>query len=158
MLQEPPAGSTTRRPRSVKVWLSAGPGRPSCRCSSARSERAAQLRLHGDGLNLLRTVDVRTSDYPIDVVVGQWPAAETKSADVVLLVNRGERGKTYVMPDVIGLEGNGAADVLRSFGFRVAVVGSYPYPGMPDRHRAATEPARGLSGGSGEAISLEVSR
>ncbi len=158
MLQDPPAGSTTRRPRSVKVWLSAGARAPVVPLLVGASERAAQLRLHGDGLNLLRIVDVRTSDYPVDVVVGQWPAAETKAADVVLLVNRGERGATYVMPDVIGLEGTGAADVLRSYGFRVAVVGSYPYPGVPTGIVLRQNPRAGFQVAPGEAISLEVSR
>jgi serine/threonine-protein kinase len=158
VLQEPAAGSTTRRPRSVKVWLSAGARAPVVPLLVGATERAAQLRLHGDGLNLLRTVDVRTNDYPVDVVVGQWPAADTKGADVVLLVNRGERGKTYVMPDVIGLEGNGAADVLRSFGFRVAVVGSYPYPGIRPGIVLRQNPRAGFQVAPGEAISLEVSR
>jgi beta-lactam-binding protein with PASTA domain len=158
VLQEPSAGSTTRRPRSVKVWLSAGARAPVVPLLVGATERAAQLRLQGDGLNLLRSVDVRTSDYPVDVVVGQWPAADTKGADVVLLVNRGERGKTYVMPDVIGLEGNGAADVLRSFGFRVAVVGSYPYPGIRPGIVLRQNPRAGFQVAPGEAISLEVSR
>jgi serine/threonine-protein kinase len=158
VLQEPPAGSTTRRPRSVKVWLSAGARAPVVPLLVGGTERAARLRLHGDGLNLLRTVDVRTSDYPIDVVVGQWPAAETKGADVVLLVNRGERGATYVMPDVIGLDGERAAAVLRSYGFRVAVVGSYPYPGIRAGIVLRQNPRSGFQVAPGDAISLEVSR
>ena len=48
-----------------------------------------------------------------------------------LLVNRGERGATYVMPDLIGVNGDRAADLLRSRGFRVSVVGDHPYPGVP---------------------------
>ena len=34
------------------------------------------------------------------------------------------------MPDLIGVNGDRAADILRSRGFRVAVVGSNPYPGV----------------------------
>jgi len=32
LLQEPAAGSTARRQRSVKIWLSAGQRRRRCRC------------------------------------------------------------------------------------------------------------------------------
>ena len=34
------------------------------------------------------------------------------------------------MPDLIGVNGDRAADILRARGFRVAVVGSNPYPGV----------------------------
>ena len=64
----------------------------------------------------------------------------------MLLVNRSERGATYVMPDVIGLDGTRAADLLRGWGFRASVVGTYPYPGHRPQHRAAPEPARRLPG------------
>jgi beta-lactam-binding protein with PASTA domain len=122
------------------------------------SERSATLRLQADGLTLLRTVDVRTSDQPVDVVVGQWPPPAVKAADVVLLVNRGERGATYVMPDVIGVEGARAAELLRGWGFRVSVVGSYPYPGVPAGIVLRQSPRSGFQVAPGEAISLEVSR
>jgi beta-lactam-binding protein with PASTA domain len=122
------------------------------------SERAAQLRLQSDGLRLVRTADLRSSDYPIDTVVGQFPPANTKSADVVLLVNRGEPGATYVMPDVIGVDGTRAADVLRNHGFRVAVVGSYPYPGIQPGIVLRQNPRSGFQVAPGDAISLEVSR
>ena len=50
---------------------------------------------------------------------------------VSLLVNRGQRAATYVMPDLIGVNGDRAADLLRTRGFRAAVVGDHPYPGVP---------------------------
>jgi len=37
---------------------------------------------------------------------------------------------SYVMPDLIGVNGDRAAEILRARGFRVAVVGSTPYPGV----------------------------
>ena len=78
---------------------------------------------------------------------------------MTLLVNRGERGETYVMPDLIGVNGDRAADLLRSRGFRVSVVGDHPVSGRARRHRAAAEPAgRDSSSARGDPISLEVSR
>jgi len=59
---------------------------------------------------------------------------------------------------VIGLDGSRAADVLRSYGFRVAVVGSYPYPGIRAGIVLRQNPRAGFQVAPGEAISLEVSR
>ncbi len=75
-----------------------------------------------------------------------------------LLVNRGERGATYLMPDLIGVNGDRAADVLRSKGFRVAVVGRQPYPGVPAGVVLRQSPLAGFQVAPGEPISLEVSR
>jgi eukaryotic-like serine/threonine-protein kinase len=75
-----------------------------------------------------------------------------------LLVNRGEEATTYVMPDVIGMEGERAAAALRARGFRVTIVGSQPYPGVPPGTVVRQQPAGGFRVAGGDAISLEVSR
>jgi beta-lactam-binding protein with PASTA domain len=77
---------------------------------------------------------------------------------VSLLVNRGERSATYVMPDLIGVNGDRAADVLRSRGFRASVVGDHPYPGVPAGIVLRQNPQAGFQIAPGEPISLEVSR
>jgi serine/threonine-protein kinase len=156
--QEPRPGSVTRRPRAIRVWLSAGSRAPVVPDLVGTSERAAVARLQSDGLNLVRTVEIRSADYPADTVIGQWPSARVKAADVVLLVNRSERGATYVMPDVIGIDGTRAADLLRGWGFRASVVGSYPYPGVAPGIVLRQSPRAGFQVAPGEAISLEVSR
>jgi serine/threonine-protein kinase len=80
------------------------------------------------------------------------------SDTISLLVNRGERGATYVMPDLIGVNGDRAADVLRTRGFRVSVVGDHPYPGVPGGVVLRQNPQAGFQIAPGEAISIEVSR
>jgi serine/threonine-protein kinase len=156
--QEPRPGSVTRRPRAIRVWLSAGSRAPAVPDLIGASERAALMRLTADGLNLTRVVEIRSADHPPDTVIGQWPAAKVKAADVVLLVNRSERGATYVMPDVIGLDGTRAADLLRGWGFRASVVGTYPYPGIAPDIVLRQSPRAGFQVAPGDAISLEVSR
>ena len=79
-------------------------------------------------------------------------------AQVALLINRGEKGASYVMPDLIGVNGERAAAVLRARGFRVAVVGSTPYPGVGAGIVIRQGPQAGFQIGPGEPISLEVSR
>ena len=62
------------------------------------------------------------------------------------------------MPDLIGVNGERAAEVLRQRGFRVAVVGSTPYPGIPPGIVLRQNPQAGFQIAPGEPISLEVSR
>ncbi len=75
-----------------------------------------------------------------------------------LLVNRGDRAASYVMPDLIGVNGVRAADVLRTGGFRVAVVAQNPYPGVPAGVVLRQAPQAGFQLTLGDTVSLEVSR
>ena len=158
MTQEPESGVRTRRQRSVKVWISAGPRSLVIPSLVGESERAAQLRVQQNGLELGKGAEIRTGDYPTGAVVAQSPAPKSASAQVALLVNRGERGTSYVMPDLIGVNGDRAADLLRAKGFRVAVVGEHPYPGVPAGIVLRQRPDGGFQIAPGEPISLEVSR
>ena len=159
--QDPLPGVHTRRERSVKVWISTGPRATTVPALLGESERTAQLRAQQDGLQLASMAEIRSSDYPAGTVVAQNPPAKRampSGARVTLLVNRGERGETYVMPDLIGVNGDRAADLLRSRGFRVSVVGDHPYPGVPAGIVLRQSPQGGFQFGAGDPISLEVSR
>lgn len=156
--QEPRAGLRTRDERRVKVWLSAGPRSTIVPAVAGESERAAQMRITQDGLTLGPVAAIRSADYPAGAVVAQSPAAKSQATQVSLLVNRGERGATFVMPDLIGINGDRAADLLRARGFRVAVVGDHPYPGVPAGIVIRQNPQAGFQIAPGEPISLEVSR
>ena len=156
--QEPSAGSIARRQRTVKLWLSAGQRAATVPPLVGETERTAQLRLSQDGLTLASLSEIRAEDLPSDVVVAQTPPAKSASGRVSLLVNRGARGATYVMPDLIGVNGDRAAEVLRARGFRVAVVGSNPYPGVAAGIVIRQSPQAGFQIAPGEPISLEVSR
>lgn len=156
--QEPEAGLSTRHERSIKVWLSAGPRSTIVPAVAGESERAAQLRITEDGLELGAVAAIRSGDYPAGAVIAQNPAAKSHATRVSLLVNRGERGATFVMPDLIGIDGDRSADLLRARGFRVAVVGDHPYPGVPAGIVIRQNPQAGFQIAPGEPISLEVSR
>jgi eukaryotic-like serine/threonine-protein kinase len=156
--QEPSAGSTSRRQRSLKVWLSAGQHAATVPALVGEPERAAQLRLAQDGIVLAAVSEIRSQDYPSDVVIAQEPPARAAAAQVALLVNRAERGTIYVMPDLIGVNGDRAAESLRARGFRVAVVASNPYPGVAPGVVLRQHPQGGFQISPGEPISLEVCR
>jgi eukaryotic-like serine/threonine-protein kinase len=158
MLQDPPAGAAARTPRSVRVWLSAGPRTTTVPELIGQTERTARFRMEQDGVELGSLSEFRSPDYPADAVVSQDPPPEVKAPKVSLLLNRGEASITYVMPDVIGMDGNRVADALRTQGFRVTITGSQPYPGVPADTVVRQQPQGGFRVAASEPISLEVSR
>jgi eukaryotic-like serine/threonine-protein kinase len=154
--QDPAAGSTTRRQRSIKVWLSAGPHEvPKL---AGETERAAQQRLALDGIALAGIAEIRSPNYPSDVIVAQTAPPDGPAGRVVLLINRGDNDTSYVMPDLIGVAGDRAAEILRGQGFRVAVVASNPYPGVAAGVVLRQTPQAGFQVLPSAAISLEVSQ
>ena len=90
--------------------------------------------------------------------MAQDPPASTSAPGVSILINRGEQATTFVMPDVIGMDGLRAAEVLRARGFRVTIVGSQPYPSVPAGTVVRQDPSGGFQVGATEPISIEISR
>lgn len=158
LAQDPVGGSTARRPRSVRVWLSSGPTVSRVPAVVGLTERTAQLRLESEGVGIRDMAVVRSSTFPAGVVVAQSPEPGATADTVSVLVNRGERGHTYVMPDLIGVNAGQAAALLRARGFRVALVAEQPYPGVPPGVVLRQAPLGGFQIAPGDAISLEVSR
>jgi len=140
------------------VWLSAGPRTTTVPELIGQTERTARLRLQQDGVDLGSVSEFRSPDYPADAVVSQDPPPAAKAPTVSLLLNRGEEATTYVMPDVIGMDGNRVSDALRERGFRVTITGSQPYPGVPPGTVVRQQPQGGFRVAASDAISLEVSR
>ena len=125
---------------------------------TGETERASQLRLAQDGLELVGAVRDSLADYASDVVVAQDPAAKTACVTGALLVNRGEQGASYVMPDLIGVDGDRAAVDSARHGFPRGGRRSSPYPGVAAGIVLRQSPQGGFQIAPGEPISLEVSR
>ena len=158
LAQEPAPGSTSRQQRTVRVWLSAGPRSATVPGVTGEHQRIAEARLSQAGIAVAAVSEIRSQDFPADVVVAQQPPATSASASVALLVNRADRGDTYVMPDLIGVIGDRAAEALRQRGFRASVVAATPYPGIASGVVLRQNPQPGFKIRPGEPISLEVSR
>jgi beta-lactam-binding protein with PASTA domain len=109
-------------------------------------------------IQIASTAEIRTNEYPANVVVAQDPPAKSHGSSVRLLVNHVQSGMSYVMPDLIGTPGLRAADVLRKQGFLIAIVGDTPYPGLPPGVVIRQTPQAGFQVAPGQPISLEVSR
>jgi serine/threonine-protein kinase len=156
--QDPAPGSTARRQRGVRVWVSAGARAIVAPRLIGESERAAQIRLTQDGVTATSVAEIRDADYPPGVIIAQDPPPDTRTAEVRLLVNRGEDRMTFVMPDLIGVNGERAADLLRARGFRVAIVSQQSSPGIPPGVVIRQTPGGGYQVHPGDSISIEVSR
>jgi serine/threonine-protein kinase len=156
--QDPPAGVGARPERTVRIWISSGP--PSTRVPDlvSQTERTARMRLQQEGLEVASLTEVASPEYPANTIIAQEPPPSSRAPEVSLLVNRGEPEVTYVMPDVIGMDGARVESVLRTRGFRVAIVGSQPYAGVPAGTVVRQQPAGGHQVGPADTISLEVSR
>jgi beta-lactam-binding protein with PASTA domain len=158
VLQEPAPGTITRRQRSIRVWLSQGPRITIIPAVTGETERSAQLRLQQDGLSVTSIAEVRSANAPGGTVIAQEPPGAARGTEVALLINRGEQSHHYVMPDVIGVSGSRAVELLRTRGFRVTIVGELPYPGVPPGVVLRQFPSGGFQIAAGDPISLEVSK
>jgi serine/threonine-protein kinase len=158
MQQDPAPGQSARRGRTVRVWVSAGARAATIPPLVGQTERTARIRLEQDGLEVGSVSEFRSPEYPADAIVSQDPPPASRAPKVALLVNRGEAAATFVMPDVIGMEGDKVSQALRTRGFRVAIVGSQPYPGVPAGTVVRQQPSGGFQVAPADAISLEVSR
>jgi serine/threonine-protein kinase len=156
--QEPQAGSTARRQRSVRVWLSAGAHIARAPRLLGETQRSAEIRLAQEGLSIGGVSEIRSALYPPDVIVAQDPPPASETSAVRLLVNRGEDRATYVMPDLIGLNGDRAADVMRTRGFRVSITAQSASSNVPPGVVVRQTPAGGYQVHPGDPIALEVSR
>lgn len=156
--QEPTPGSSARRQRSIRVWLSAGAHIARAPSLIGETQRSAEIRVAQDGLFIGPVSEIRSALYPPDVVVAQDPPPSTPTSEIRLLVNRGEDRATYVMPDLIGLNGERAADVMRSRGFRVSITAQAVASTIPPGVVVRQAPQGGHQVHPGDAIGLEVSR
>jgi serine/threonine-protein kinase len=156
--QDPAPGAAVRRGRTVRVWISSGSRELLVPRLVGEPQRTAQARLQQEGLELAAINDIRSTAWPADVIVAQDPPPDARSARVSVLVNRGERAGGFVMPDLIGVSGEPAMELLRRAGLRVTVVAQQPYPGLPPGMVLRQHPPAGFQVTTEEPISLEVSR
>ena len=156
--QDPVAGSSVRRQRSERVWVSAGAHIARAPNLLGETLRSAEIRVAQEGLMIGTVSEIRSGLYPPDIVVAQDPPPSTQTAEIRLLVNRGQDRTAYVMPDLIGLNGDRAAEVMRIRGFRVSITAQSAAASIPPGVIVRQTPAGGYQVHPGDAISLEVSR
>jgi beta-lactam-binding protein with PASTA domain len=156
--QDPGPGVVVRRGRRVRIWISSGSRSSVVPRLVGETARTAAARMQQDGLEIATVADIRTSDLPADAIVAQDPAPGARNTKIGIVVNRGERAAGFVMPDLIGVAGDAAMDLLRSHGLRVTIVAQQPYPGVPSGVILRQFPSAGFQVTPDQPISLEVSR
>jgi beta-lactam-binding protein with PASTA domain len=158
MQQDPPAGVQARQQRTVRVWLSAGERAATVPPLVGQTERTARMRLEQDGIDIGSLTEIRSPEYPSDAIVAQAPPPSSRGDRVSLLVNRGEQAASFVMPDLIGVDGGRASDLLRAHGLRVTITGQQPYQGIPPGTVVRQQPPGGFQVGPADPIAIEVSK
>ena len=158
LTQEPAPGTILRQQRAVRARVSDGQRDPVVPAVVGQLERAADITLVEAKIQVLDRAEIHTSEFEPGTVVAQSPPPNSRSPGISLLINRGDTGTSYVMPDLIGTLGARSEAVLRRLGFRISINGDVPYPGLPSGIVVRQTPQAGFQIASGETISLEVSR
>jgi serine/threonine-protein kinase len=156
--QEPEPGTIIRRQRAVRVRVSEGQLDPIVPALVGLAERTAEIVLAEERVAIGSRTEVRTASYPPGAIIAQDPPEKQRSARVSLLVNRGDAGMTFVMPDLIGTLGVRVVDILRRRGFRVTVAAEVPYPGLAPGVVVRQTPQAGFQVAYGDPVVLELSR
>ena len=137
-----------RRQRTIRVWVSSGPRVTTVPSLIGQSERTAQMRLAQDGVQVSTRSEIRSADYPTEAVVAQNPATELPRAGSLAARQSRRRGHDIRDARLIGMDGERAAEAMRSRGFRVSIVGTQPLPAFLPAPSSGSSPRR-LQGGGG---------
>jgi serine/threonine-protein kinase len=133
-LQSPAPGTTLKKGRSVRVWVSLGPERRTVPRIEGESLQSAQLILEQAGFSLGRVVEIHSDIYAPDTVVAQAPQAYEEVGDVSVvsvLLSRGYLDDAFVMPDFIGRDYVDLLQHLSRGPLKVSQVKNVDYPGVP---------------------------
>ena len=158
--QEPPPGATLKTHRAVRVWLSLGPKRVSVPRVEGDTVRTARATLEQAGVPVARVVEV-PDPAPEGTVLAQRPPAGERDLGpegVALLVSRGQRDVSYVMPDLIGRDAKAVLETLERAGLKVTDVRYRSYPGVAPGIVLRQSPPAGQKVSARAALSLDVSR
>jgi beta-lactam-binding protein with PASTA domain len=145
--QIPPAGTTLKKGRSVRVWVSLGPKKHSVPRIEGETLQTAQLILEQSGFSLGRVVEIHSEVYAPDTVVAQSPSAYEDVAEttaVSVLLSRGYLDTAYVMPDFIGRNYVDILDQISRGQVKVSQVRLVDYPGVPKNVVVRQFPAPGM--------------
>jgi serine/threonine-protein kinase len=158
--QEPPAGSTLKSQRSVKVWVSLGPHRITVPSVEGETLRTGRLKLDEASIAVGRIIEVDDTAPEGTILVQSPPPGETDPdfEAVALLVSRGAASADYVMPDLIGKKADALIEALTRAGLKVADVRYRTYPGIAPGVILKHNPPAGYRVGRQTLVTLDVSR
>ncbi len=159
--QEPGPGSTLKRQRSIRVWVSLGPQRLVVPPVEGESVRSGRLSLEQAQVPVGRVVETHAASEEGTILQQHPPAGETAELGpdgAALLVSTGSTGADYVMPDLINRSASAVLDVLTRAGLKVTDIRYRSYPGVPPGVVLRQSPAAGYRVNRRTSVTLEVSR
>ncbi len=145
--QIPAPGTTLKKGRSVRVWVSLGPQKHSVPRIEGETLQSAQLILEQNGFTLGRVVEIHSEVYAPDTVVAQSPSAYedvAETTEVAVLLSRGYLDDAYVMPDFIGRNYVEILDQISRGQVKISQVRLVDYPGVPKNVIVRQVPAPGV--------------
>ena len=159
--QNPPAGSSLKSSRSVRVLLSAGARKYAVPNLVGSTVRAAQLTLAQRNFTLGNTTMTRTvSGEPLTIQQQDPQPGSLEGADptVNILVSLGRFEESYVMPDMVGKRLEQVATRIRAEGFQLGRLSYRQASGVEPGVIVQQQPQAGHRVTKGETILLEVSQ
>ena len=158
--QEPPAGTSIKENRTLRVILSLGPKKTTVPDVRGQALRSARLRLEGMGVPIRRIVEAPSVAVE-DTVLVQSPEAgvvENLGEGVLLVIAKNWSLRDYVMPDLIGKSIDDIARVFESRGFVPPQLRYKSYPGLDRGTILSQSPLAGYRLNPKTAVVFEVSQ
>ncbi len=159
LAQDPPPETDIKVRRKVKVVVSLGDQVSSIPDLRGGAARKAQITLQQQGMTIGDQVYVYTRKGGENTVIAQDPLPEStglREGRVALLISRGDRPRTYVMPDLTGRTEGEAVAFLSRVGLRTTSVRREGNRGMPPGTVLDHDPAAGYPVRSGDLVSLTI--
>ena len=159
--QEPAAGSTLKRQRSIRVWVRLGPRRLTVPAVEGESIRTGRISLEQAQVPVGRVVEVNDGTEEGTILIQHPPPGDTETLDAegaAMLVSLGPASSDFVMPDLIGRSAASVLDTLGRVGLKVTEVKYRSYPGVAPGTVLRQQPPAGFRVGRRTSVSLEVSR
>lgn len=158
--QEPAAGATLKRQRSIRVWVSLGPRRLTVPAVEGESIRTGRISLEQAQVPVGRVVEVNDGAEEGTILIQHPPPGDTETLDAegaAVLVSLGPGVSDFVMPDLIGRSAAAVLDTLGRVGLKVTEVRYRSYPGVAPGTVLRQAPPAGFRVGRRTSVSLEVS-
>jgi eukaryotic-like serine/threonine-protein kinase len=158
--QDPPAGTSIKENRSLRVVLSLGPKKTTVPDVQGQALRSARLRLESMGVPIRRIIEAPSAltEDTVLVQVPQSGVVENLGTGVLLVIAKNGSMRDYVMPDLIG---KSIADISRAFenhGFVPPQIKYKSYPGLLRGTILSQSPLAGYRLNPRTAVVFEVSQ
>jgi serine/threonine-protein kinase len=160
LLQSPGVGSFVKPGQTVRVVLSLGPRSIRVPDLLGLSARAASVSLTRASLRLGEVSTDSDGVRPAGIW-SQYPPPESPATDstvVSVLTSRGARDSLFVMPDLVGRDGEHEKERLEKIGFRVGAIHYEAYEGIAPDTILKQYPPAGYPCSPREPITFTVAR